>query len=260
MAAFIILFSMDWITYIKKTVDMVVDIAWSVWWYVIPQKRAWDRAIECRAITDHALAGATLFQHGELPAGGRVEPAVFFHGDKGHPYSMYGLIKEVTDRPVFSVWIPDIENVDQLDANVQIMKSAITKVGRLVGESGGLFNGVKLVGHSKGATLAAHCKFVEMHPHIKSVTSIAGRLCVPEGDNTCPDKLRSMVRNIHSAVLNNPPEQAAFTQIVGSSDWCFAQGEDVIPLENGTIITPPNSDHLSVLYVPETVRVFSSNF
>lgn len=239
---------------------------------IIPHAIKWF----CRAVLFHQIESfslkatsekttkvATLYFHSktETLRGDHVAPILVVHGDYGHPLNFLNLIDIAVGKnrnPVFSLFMPT-EDDDYSEESRSLFRQAIDKIVDLVDEqhgiAGGFFDGIKIVGVSKGAIQGAYSLFVERDHRIQSLFSICGRLNdVDDPDRECTGPLKGIVKRIYAAIQANP--QIPLTVVHGDRDWCVAPAMMAVrPGQDCHVVK--DALHGDVLYRPESERLLS---
>lgn len=173
------------------------------------------------------------------------------HGDYGHPFSMLHLadIAQKNKQSVFSLYIPGVQNDDQLEIHQSLLKQSIDKIESMMKANQKEFAGILGVGHSKGAILLAERQFLSLDSRMTAMCSIAGRLNIIDEQDCSHQNLKTTIKNIYQAVVRNP--QLPITQIIPKDDWNAPyEAMAVRPLENCYSVP---GQHLSGLYSKETL-------
>lgn len=252
---------------VKRPCSLRVFIleAFASLYYVLPLSMDWFRkryisqeieALPLQVTTGKTTAFATLYLHGcgQIKEDEEVEPVLFVHGDYGHPFSLLHLAEAAekeTKGPVFSLYIPNIHDNDLLSSHSALLKEAIGKIEEFVQQRGGIFRGVRGVGHSKGAIMLAERQFVHPDPGITGVFAVGGRLRVPEGDTSCKERLKPFVQRIYRAIQKktNP----LLYQVIPEEDWNGPREAMAVRPQRDCYIVP--GLHLSALYTKRVAEL-----
>lgn len=262
-------FSIDF-TVVKNavnTVKIVSTEAYATLRYIVPASITWIwrkyitneiKTIPIEITVEKLKKVAYLNIHGncsQIKKAQEVYSVLLGHGDYGHPYTILHLadIAQKEGRPTFSLYIPGIENNKDFSLHGQFLKQAIDKIESLVKDDQGHFNGVLGGGHSKFAIIFAQRQFVVIDSRIKGMCSVAGRLNIPNEEDSSDPLLKAIIRTIYQGILRNP--KSPIMQIVPKDDWNAAyEAMAVRPPEY--CYTVPGM-HLSGLYASETRTHFT---
>ncbi len=262
-------FSVDF-TFLKNavnTVNIVSTEAYATLRYVVPASITWVwrkyitneiKTIPIEITVDKVKNVAYLNIHGncsQFKKGQDVYSVLLGHGDYAHPYTILHLadIAQKEGRPTFSLYIPGIENNKAFSLHNQFLKQAIDKIENLVKDDQGLFKGVLGAGHSKFAIVFAQRQYVVIDSRIKGMCSIAGRLNIPNEEDSSDPLLKTIIRAIYRGILKNP--ESPIMQIVPKDDWNAAY-EAMAVRPHKYCYTVPGM-HLSGLYTRETRTHFT---
>lgn len=247
-------------------VDIVTTEAYATLKYVLPASLTWVwrkyitneiKTISLQVTLEKVSKVAYLNLHGnysQIKNDKDLLPILLTHGDYGHPYSMLHLadIAQKEGLPVFSLYIPGVENNKQFGIHNSLLKQAIDKIESIIKDNHGEFSSILGVGHSKGAILLAHRQFVDLDSRIKATCSIAGRLNVPKKNDCSDQALKPIVKSIYEGILKN--SELPIMQIIPKDDW-NASYESMAVRPHKYCYTVPGK-HLSGLYTRETKTHF----
>lgn len=243
-------------------INIVATEGYATLRHILPASLAWvwRKYItnEIKTIPLQVTAGkvtriAYLNIHGNCQFEKNCRPVLLTHGDYGHPYSMLHLADMAQkEHPVFSLYIPGVENNTESEIHDCLLKESINKIEAIINENQGHFEGILGVGHSKGAILLARRQFVLLDPTIIATCSLSGRLNAPT-DNDCSNPIiRKIVRSIYEGVVQNPT--LPLMQIIPKDDW-NASYESMAVRPHKHCHTVPGM-HLSGIYTQEAKSHF----
>jgi len=209
---------------------IALEEAWATLYHVLPQAIKWVYLRVTGQITAHDLSGgATLYVHTMAAQINETAlPVLLAHGDHSHPLTMLHLAQALSDRPVYSIYIPDSEPTIGMGA----MTRAIDKVSDFVG--GRQIFGI---GHSKGGTYLAYQKYVSCDERLAKVMGIGSRYRV---DRSCKPEIRDFVSSLESSIPDNRQD---IIQMFPVRDWCMSRDS----LARGNTFDVHGS-HLSALF------------
>ncbi len=202
---------------------------------------------------------AHLYLHGTPTPGtdAKAKVVVFFHGDRGHPYStlhLADMAATTSATHIYSVHMPTEEcysdslkalmagALDQIEANV---RSEGLELDRLVG-----------VGHSVGCVQVLHRACVVGDNRITSVIAIAGRLKVVEDPiRPCREGLKDTVKQVYDRIVNGSNVNI-YEISAGEGDWNAGTEASVVRRKEGCWAVISNAMHLNILFKAETYHVF----
>jgi hypothetical protein len=213
-------------------------------------------AYPLRASADKAAATASLYLHGALDVAKdqEVKPVLLVHGDYSHPFTLLHLAelaKRETPSPVFSLFIPGLQQHDRAEEHSHLIELAITKIQEMVKTEKGVFRGVIGVAHSRGTLHFAHRLLVRQDKRIDSVFAVGGRFHIPEEDTTCAESWKPFVRQISEAIQRKGKEPPLLS-IIPEDDWNAPEEA----MSKGLTHRHVSGSHLSGLYQPETSAHF----
>jgi len=135
-------FDYDIIKDVLKVIDIVATEAYATLRHVLPASLLWVwrkyitqeiKTIPIVATFQKVSKLAYLNIHGncdQIESGKDFSPVMFSHGDYGHPFSVLPLI-DLAQRqtgPIFSLYIPGVENAEQFYLQGNLVREAIVKI------------------------------------------------------------------------------------------------------------------------------------
>jgi hypothetical protein len=224
------------------------------WWY----RKVISHEISSFSLTDVKINSVALLNlHGKIDKETNGKALLLLHGDHGHPYTMLHLAdaaKKEFKGAVFSLYLPYSDEFPE--NHRQLFKQAVDKIEKLLKENERGFQGLLVVGHSRGGIESAYSAFVEKEPRIAAVISIAGRLKIDEESRkTCHPNLQSTVDKIYEAILTNP--HIPLYQIAAEKDWNAPVEATAVRLSQDYCHIIKGAMHLNVLFYRETVEALT---
>lgn len=226
---------------------------WATLRYVIPYRLIWayranvEKSIPSWPVTsERTPSKGTLFFLGGTSDG---SPILLLHGDRSHPSILLGIYESIRknhpDRPIYvlgmSLGDEDEYDSEDLPFHHDLVLESIHRIQEVSQQP------LILIGHSKGAQLGAITTFLNKKK--VSLISVAGRLAIPENDETCHPSLRPTIMKIERAIRENPA--IPLYQVVAEKDWLAPRESFALrPFENCTII--PNARHLNIIFSNDT--------
>lgn len=206
--------------------------------YVVPSWISWTWRVysEC-TIKEEIITG--LFFHTQ---GQKQKPVLLFlHGDHSHPATLLPILDSCEEYTCYSIHLSYNDDIPELHRKV--LDCALELITKKHEDSS-----IILVGHSKGAIESSYAAFVKEDERIRAVISIAGRLALPLGDESCGNDLRPTISKIQEAIEKR--YDIPLYQIVAENDWNAPLKATRVRPDTAAIIN--NAYHLNILYFNET--------
>lgn len=233
--------------------------------YILPAVLKWIyRRAFARSIVSHKIRNPTssrttsLFVHQNLNTIRQetVSVILILHGDYGHPSAHLNLADMAASHgyAVFSLFLFYRTNPSLNQAQI---KQAITTLEQLIQSANKRINRLVLIGHSRGAVEAAYQGYVEKHPKITDIISIAGRLKILDPSPLpCKPALQATVESIWNE-LNNQKNTLSprLYQVVALQDQAVDHRTSAIRDENRLEV---NAGHCGILFHPTTLKQISA--
>ncbi len=250
----------------KLLLNYITDVFIADVLYILPSALKWmyrrtiTRSIQRHKIKNlsHPSAKTTnLFIHQDLNSVKEktIPTVLILHGDYGHPAAHLNLADVAASQgyAVFSLFLFYRQNPllhrDQIKQAIstleQLMQNANKKLGPLV-----------LVGHSRGAVEAAYQGYVDKHPKVTDVISIAGRLrLLNPSQLPCKPALQETVESIwHELKDQKPGLTPRLCQVVALQDCAVDHRTSGVRSENRLEV---DTGHCRVLFHPQTIQQIS---
>jgi hypothetical protein len=236
---------------LRKMHDIIVtDIRYLVpcafrWFY----RRMIERDISLRTLQNSSGRKAMLYRHGsrKLPEG-KARAALILHARYSHPLLMLHLADITHEQglgPVFSLAI-DYDDSGKA-SHRSLLKEAIDQIQATMREEGAVFDGIVIVGHSRGAIEGAYRAFVELDMRIISIISIAGRLrLVDINTHPCLDYIKKLVRRIDEGIRARP--EFPLYQIAGQLDWNATTDSMIVRRDEAYFHIIDDAMHFNILF------------
>jgi hypothetical protein len=183
------------------------------------------------------------------------EVLLFSHGDFSHAYTLLHLarVANALHIPTFLLNMPH-DDLHHNETSQQLVEKALETIHTLVDKKDGVFKGIILAGHSKGAIWSAYHAFAKNDPRVTRVVSIAGRLKdIQSADFNERELLKPILVETLAAIQSKDRTKTLF-QIVPGNDAVVPRESMMITDDHCYII--PNASHLGVLFHPQTLQLF----
>lgn len=222
------------------------DIIPSTIFYVIPARISWylNRSIKhvatFKVMHEKTVVYAYLYFQNNT---NNSDVHLFTHGIHSHPSTMTHFAKGRS----FYLSIPTAHKDEEWKAHGTLLEKSIDKISEITKD------GIKGIGHSKGAILLAERQFVHQDFRIKKVISIAGRLHVPNGDESAPKLMIPFINKISEAIKAPENRDRVLVQVVAKDDWRVPYAAAAVRPTSDCYTVP--GGHLNVLYKKETRKI-----